>query len=277
MTNLAPTLTLPSGGAMPQVALGTWPMDNTETERASLQAIELGYRHFDTAENYENESGVGAAVRRCGLDRAELFVTTKFNRKWHGDAAAGVAGNLERLGLDYADLVLIHWPNPDQDLYVKAWEGLIALREQGLARAIGTSNFKPANLDRLIAETGVTPEVNQLEMHPYYDRAAERAYYAEKGIISEAWSPLGRDSSLRNEDLARRLGEKYGKTPGQIILRWGIEVGAATAPKSADRQRQLENLMIFDFALAPDEVVALSKLQPPEGFNPMMDSDSFGH
>lgn len=277
MTNLAPTMTLPSGGAMPQVALGTWPMNDAETEQATLQAIELGYRHVDTAENYENEAGVGAAVRSCGLDRSELFVTTKFNRKWHADAAAGLGGNLDRLGLDYADLVLIHWPNPDQDLYVRAWEGLISLREQGLARAIGTSNFKAEHIDRLIAETGVTPEVNQIEMHPYYDRAAERAYHAAKGIITEAWSPLGRDSSLRNEELARRLSQKYGRTPGQIILRWGIEVGAATAPKSADRQRQLENLSIFDFALEPEEVEELSNLQAPAGFEPMMDSDSFGH
>lgn len=262
---------------MPQVAMGTWPMNDAETEQASLQAIELGYRHFDTAENYENEAGVGAAVRKCGLDRSELFVTTKFNRKFHADPAAGVAGNLQRLGLDYADLILIHWPNPDQDLYVKAWEELLKIREQGLARAVGTSNFLPAHIDRLIAETGVTPEVNQLEMHPYYPRPAERAYQAEKGIVTEAWSPLGRDSSLRNEALVGQLAEKYSRTPGQIVLRWGIEVGAAVAPKSADRQRQLDNLMLFDFALDPSEVEALSALQPPAGYPAQQDPEKFGH
>lgn len=277
MTNLAPTLPLPSGGAMPQVALGTWPMNDAETEQAGLQAIELGYRHFDTAENYENEAGVGAAVRKCGLDRGEVFVTTKFNREFHADPAAGVAGNLERLGLDYADLILIHWPNPDQDLYVKAWEGLLQIREKGLARAVGTSNFTPDQIDRLIDATGVTPEVNQIEMHPYYDRSIERAYHAEKGIITEAWSPLGRDSTLRNEALVGQLAEKYGKTPGQVVLRWGIEVGAAVSPKSADRKRQLDNLTIFDFGLDASEVEALTALQPPADYPAPLDPKTFGH
>lgn len=277
MTNLAPTLSLPSGGAMPQVALGSWPMVGEECERAVRSAFEVGYRHVDTAENYENEEPIGKAVRECGLDRSELFVTTKFNRKWHADAEGGVKGNLQRLGLDYADLVLIHWPNPDQDLYVKAWEGLIKLQQQGLAKAIGTSNFTPAHIDRLIAETGVTPEVNQIQMQPYYDRAAERAYHTEKGIITEAWSPLGRDSHLRNEPLVQQLAAKHGKTPGQIVLRWGIDLGAATAPKSANPQRQAENLDLFDFQLSATEVEELSGLQAPDGAEALLDPEKFGH
>ncbi|WP_432559497.1 aldo/keto reductase [Granulicoccus sp. GXG6511] len=277
MTNLAPTLPLRSGGAMPQVAFGTWPMEGDECERAVRSALEVGYRHIDTAENYLNEEPVGKAVRESGLDRAEVFVTTKFNRKWHGDAAGGLQGNLDRLGLDYVDLALIHWPNPDQDLYVKAWEGLIELQRQGLAKAIGTSNFKATHIDRLIAETGVVPEVNQIEMHPYYDRAAERAYHADKGIVTEAWSPLGRDNGLREEPLVQELAAQHGKTPGQILLRWSIDVGAATAPKSANPQRQAENLDIFDFQLSAAEVEALAGLQAGPKADPMMDSDSFGH
>lgn len=277
MTNTVPTLTLRSGGAMPQVALGTWPMVGEEVQRATASALEVGYRHIDTAENYENEDGIGRAIAASGLDRGDLFVTTKFNRKWHADAAAGLHGNLDRLGLDYVDLALIHWPNPDQDLYVTAWEGLIALQQQGLARAIGVSNFKAAHIDRLIAETGVVPEVNQVEMHPYYDRAPERAYHAEKGIVTEAWSPLGRDNGLREEALIKQLAEKYGKSIGQIILRWDIELGVGTAPKSGNPARQRENLDIFDFSLAADEVEAMSALQAGPQAEPMMDSDKFGH
>lgn len=277
MTNAVPTLTLTSGGAMPQVALGTWPMVGEECERAVASALEVGYRHVDTAENYENEEPIGKALRGSGIPRQELFVTTKFNREWHGDTAGGLGDNLKRLGLDYVDLALIHWPNPDQDLYVRAWEGLIELQKQGLARAIGTSNFKPVHIDRLIAETGVVPEVNQLEMHPYYDRAPERAYHAEKGILTEAWSPLGRDNGLREEPLVLELAEKYAKSAGQIILRWHIELGVAAAPKSANPARQAENLAIFDFALTPEEVEQLSALQPGPRAEPMLDSDVFGH
>lgn len=277
MTNAVPTLTLTSGGAMPQLALGTWPMVGEECERAVASALEVGYRHVDTAENYENEEPIGKALRGSGIPRQELFVTTKFNRQWHGDAAGGLGGNLERLGLDYVDLALIHWPNPDQDLYVQAWEGLIELQKQGRARAIGTSNFTPAHIDRLIAETGIVPEVNQLEMHPYYDRASERAYHAEKGIVTEAWSPLGRDNGLREEPLVLELAERYAKSAGQIILRWHIELGAAAAPKSGNPGRQAENLAIVDFALSPEEVDQLSALQPGPKAEPMLDSDVFGH
>ncbi|MDO5498108.1 MAG: aldo/keto reductase [Propionibacteriaceae bacterium] len=277
MTNLAPTLPLRSGGAMPQVALGTWPMVGGECERAVRSAFEVGYRHVDTAENYENEEPVGRAVRESGLDRSELFVTTKFNRQWHGDAAGGLKGNLERLGLDYVDLALIHWPNPDQDLYVKAWEDLIELQRRGLAKAVGTSNFKATHIDRLIAETGVVPEVNQIEMHPYYDRATERAYHAEKGIITEAWSPLGRDNGLREEPVVNEIAAQHSRTPGQVLLRWGIDLGAATAPKSASPQRQAENLNIFGFQLSAEEIEALAALQAGPKADPMMDSDTFGH
>ncbi len=277
MTDLsAPRVPLSGGTSLPQVALGTWPMNDEEVKETALLAFDIGYRHVDTAENYENERGVGAAVRECGLPRDEVFVTTKFNRKWHADPAAGLAQSLERLGLDYADLVLIHWPNPDQDRYLQAWEGLIALREQGLARAIGTSNFTPEHLRRIIDATGVVPEVNQVEMHPYVARERERAFHAEHGILTEAWSPLGRDNGLRDEPLVKEIAQAHGRTPAQVLLRWDIELGAATAPKSANRQRLTDNLDIFGFQLSPEEVASLTALTAPPGLE-VMDPDTFGH
>ncbi len=270
------TLTLAGGTQIPVVGLGTWPMDDAEVRRVVRRAVELGYRHVDTAENYENERGVGAGLRDTGLDRSELWVTTKFNRRWHADPAAGLRGNLERLGLDYVDLALIHWPNPDQDRYVQAWQGLVELREQGLARAIGTSNFKPAHLDRLIAETGVAPEVNQIECLPYLPRVEERAHHAAHGIVTAAWSPLGRNNGLLQEPLIVDLAARYGAQPGQVVLAWDIVQGMVTIPKSADPERLRQNLDVFDIPLTADEVAAVSALvEPPGGEH--LDSDTFGH
>lgn len=272
----APTMTLRGGAEMPQIALGTWPMDDTEVEKAVLSALEIGYRHVDTAENYENETGVGRGVRSSGLPRDEVFVTTKFNRKWHSDPAAGLAQNLERLGLDHVDLLLIHWPNPDQDQYVGAWEKMLELREQGLTRAIGTSNFKPAHIDRLITATGYAPELNQIEMHPWFDRQAEREYHQRHQIVTEAWSPLGRGSGVINEKAVAEIAEAKQRTAGQVLLRWAVQLDAAAAPKSADPQRQKENLDVFDFFLDDAEMERLSALVPPPGTE-MSDSDTFGH
>lgn len=272
------TVRLCGGTEIPMVGLGTWPMDDAESRRVVADAIAAGYRHIDTAENYGNERGVGEGVRDSGIDRAEVWVTTKFNRAWHGVdlAAQAVERNLERLGLDYLDLVLIHWPNPEQDRYVEAWLGLIQLREQGIVRAIGTSNFKPAHIDRLIAETGVTPEVNQIELHPYFDRPETRAYHAAHGIVTEAWSPLGRDNGLREERLVAELAARYGVTPAQILLAWDVVQGIVTVPKSSDPVRLRRNLDVFGIALTGAEVSALSALTPPAGVE-MMDSDVFGH
>ena len=230
---LAPRIPLPGGTTIPQIGLGTWPMDDVEVERAVRSAIDLGYRHVDTAENYQNERGVGKAVRECGLAREEIFVTTKFNKEWHGDARSGVTGNLERLGLDYADLVLIHWPNPDQDQYVAAWEGLLALREEGLARAVGVSNFTPPQLQRLLDATGVAPEINQIELHPYLARKAARAFHAEHGIVTSGWSPVGRGTDLLDNPVLARVAAAVGATPSQAALAWQLQRGYVVPPKSA--------------------------------------------
>ena len=277
MTTTAPTLALSGGTRMPQIALGTWPLDDEEVEKALLSAIEVGYRHVDTAENYENERGVGRALAACGVPRAELFVTTKINAHWHGvaEAAEGLARNLERLGLDYVDLLLLHWPNPARDRYVHGWEGLIALREQGRARAIGVSNFKPKHVRRLITETGGVPERNQIERHPYLIRSAAVAFHREHGIVTEGWSPLGRDNGLLEHPVVTGIAQEVGRTPSQVLLRWAVQEGHAVAVKSKSRDRQRENLQVFDVTLTPDQMARLDDLDTGE--HNAVDSDVFGH
>ncbi|MCC2591898.1 aldo/keto reductase [Tessaracoccus sp. OS52] len=275
MTSHARTIPLADGTPIPAIGVGTWPLDDGEVERMCLTAFEIGYRLVDTAENYGNEAGVGKAVRESGLDREDLFVTTKFNRRWHAEAEAGVEANLSRLGLDYADLVLIHWPNPDQDLYVRAWEGLIRARERGLVRAIGTSNFKPAHLQRLIDATGVAPEVNQIQCNPFTDRPDERDFHAQHGIVTESWAPLAAGNGLIEHPVVGQVAAAHDITPGQAVLAWHLRQGLVPIPKSSNRGRLAENFAALDVQLAPDEIRTLSALTNP-GYR-LADSDSFGH
>ena len=253
MSTPAPVLTLVSGARIPQIGLGTWPMDDATAERVVPTAVESGYRLIDTAENYENERGVGRGLRASGVPRAELFVTTKFNKQWHSvdGARRACEASLGRLGLDYLDLFLVHWPNPDQDRYVDAFRGLVELRRDGLLRAVGTSNFTPAHLRRVIDETGVIPEVNQLQISPYVVQEKGRAFAAQHGIVVQSWSPLGRGAELRSEPVVGELAQRYGRTPAQILLRWHIELGLVPVPKSEDPQRLRENIAVFDFTLTP--------------------------
>lgn len=278
MTDTAPTIPLLHGATIPQLGFGTSPMDDATAERAVATAIEAGYRLVDTAENYANERGVGRGLRASGVPREELFVTTKFNKRWHGVelAAEAFQRSADRLGLDYIDLLLIHWPNPRQDRYVQAWQGLANLLEQGRVRAIGTSNFKPSHLERIIAETGVVPDVNQIQLSPSVTRADARAYHAERGIVTESWSPLGGGGAdeLRHP-VVIELAERYGRTPAQIVLRWHIELGLVAIPKSATPERIRQNIEIFDFSLTPADVAAISALD--QGEAAAVDSDSFGH
>jgi len=274
----APTVTLLHGAEMPRLGLGTSPMDDGVTERAVATAIGLGYRLVDTAENYGNERGVGRGLKASGVPRDELFVTTKFNKRWHGVelAAEACQRSTDRLGLDYVDLLLIHWPNPQQDRYVQAWRGLVRLLEDGRVRAIGTSNFKPAHLDRIIAETGVVPDVNQIQLSPTVTRDSARDYHAGHGIVTQSWSPIGgqRNDVLR-EPVVAEVAERHGRTPAQIVLRWHMELGLAAVPKSSDPVRLKQNLDIFDFSLSADEVAAISALD--QGDAAGADSDAFGH
>ncbi|HEY0473522.1 MAG TPA: aldo/keto reductase, partial [Kribbella sp.] len=258
MSELAPTVTLSNGAAMPRLGLGTSPMNDADAERAVVQGLELGYRLIDTAENYRNEVGVGRALK--SLPREEVFVTSKFNKRWHSVEGARTAfeASAEKLGVEYLDLLLIHWPNPDQDQYVEAWRGLIALREAGLVRAIGTSNFKPSHLQRLIGETGVAPEVNQIQLSPLWTKQDNREFHAEHGIVTEAWSPIGKGGDLLAHPAIVEVARAHERTPGQIVLRWEVQLDVVPIPKSSDATRQQQNLAVFDFELTDDEMAKLS-------------------
>ncbi len=277
MTNQIPSLPLDGDGSIPQLGLGTWPLDDAEVEKAVVAAAEIGYRHVDTAAKYGNEVGVGRGVAASGISREEWFVTTKLDGNYQGDdrAVAGLDASLDRLGLEYVDLLLIHWPLPQRDQFVSTWETFIRLREAGKARAIGVSNFKPAHIDRIIAETGVTPAVNQIQLSPAIPRREQRAYDNEHGIVTESWSPIGGTGDLLAEPVLARLGEKHGRTPGQIVLRWHVQNGLVAIPKSRNPERMAENLAVFDFELDSDDLAALDTLD--EGPDAGVDSDHTGH
>lgn len=261
---------------MPVLGLGTSPMDDQETAVAVRSALGSGYRLVDTAENYRNEDGVGHGIRDAGVAREELFITTKFNKEWHSVEGVKTAfGNsCRRLGVDYIDLLLIHWPNPDQGTYVDAWKGLVELLNAGSVKAIGTSNFKPAHLDRIIDATGVVPDVNQINLNPYATRSAAVGYGRERKIITEAWSPL-KPAAMFDEPVISTLAEKYDRSPAQIVLRWHTQLGLVVVPKSATPERIAANIAIFDFTLTDDELAAISALD--RGEDSVVDSDQFGH
>ncbi|MFF3442059.1 aldo/keto reductase [Streptosporangium sp. NPDC002721] len=278
MTNLdIPTVKLVNGADIPQVGLGTWPMSDEEAEVAVAGAVEMGYRLVDTAYAYRNEVGVGRGLRASGVPREELFVTTKLNGEWHGYDAAQEAyqASLDRLGLDYADLYLIHWPLPRKDRYVEAWKGMVKLLKDGRVRAIGVSNFKPAHIDRLLAETGVVPDVNQIQLNPFFTRDETRAYDAGHGIATQSWGPIGQGGDLLEQPVVTAAAERHGRTPAQVVLRWHIELGLITVPKSSSPERMRANADIFGFTLTPEEVAELSSLDRGEAA--ATDSDSVGH
>jgi 2,5-diketo-D-gluconate reductase A len=275
---LAPLIELNDGNRIPQLGLGTWPLDDEQVAAAVVQAVEAGYRHIDTAVKYGNERGVGNGIRASGVDRSELFITTKLDGEFQGDdrAVAGLEGSLKRLGLDYVDLLLIHWPLPGRDQYISTWRTFERLQAEGKVRSIGVSNFKPAHLERLLAETDVVPAVNQIQLSPAITRSAEREFHERHGIVTESYSPLGGSGAgLLSAPLLAQLAEKHGKTPGQLVLRWHIQNGLVTIPKTASPERMAENLDVFDFALDPQDLAELSVLdEGPDGGN---DSDKTGH
>lgn len=277
MTSSSPIIPLASGHAIPQLGLGTWPLDNAEAADVVATAFELGYRHVDTAENYGNEEGVGEGIRRSGLPREDVFVTTKFNRAWHSvDGVREAWENaVRRLGLEYLDLFLVHWPNPHQGTFVEAWEGLIALREQGKVRSIGVSNFTPEHLDAIIGATGVGPDVDQIQLSPYWVQDRARAYHQAHAIVTESYSPIGRGQELLSEPAVVAIAEAHGVSPAQAVLRWHTQQGLVAIPKSASRERLEANLAVFDFDLTPQEIRSLDAL---DGTGPSAaDPNEFGH
>jgi len=271
------TLELAHGAQMPLVGLGTWPMSDSEAEAAVVAAVERGYRLFDTAYIYGNEVGVARGMRACGLPREALFVTTKLNGQWHGyiEAQQAWADSARKLGVDYIDLFLIHWPLPAQDRYVDAFRGLARLLEDGKVRAIGGSNFKPAHLQRVIEQTGVVPDVNQIELNPFTIREGPRAYHADNGIVTQSWAPIGHGRELLREQVIVEIARAHERTPAQVVLRWHIQLGCCVVPKSSRPERMAENIALFDFALDAEEIAAISALDRGEDYAD--DSDVIGH
>jgi diketogulonate reductase-like aldo/keto reductase len=273
---IVPTIRLNDGRPMPQLGFGVWQVPNHEAKSIVTEAISAGYRSIDTAAVYGNEEGVGEAVRASPVAREELFITTKVWNDRHGyDAALSAFDeSLARLKLDFVDLYLIHWPLPRGEAYLDTWRALIRLRDEGRAKSIGVSNFKVPHLRRLMDESGVAPVLNQIELHPRFQQKELRAFHAEHGIATESWSPLGKGALMADETLAR-IGRKYGKTPAQVILRWHLDNGLIAIPKSATPSRIRENIDVFDFTLAADDMSALAGFDDKSGRigpNP----DSFG-
>jgi 2,5-diketo-D-gluconate reductase A len=270
-----PTVTLNDGNRMPQLGFGVFQVPNEETAAAVSAAFEAGYRAIDTAAMYRNEEGVAKAIADSGIPRDELFITTKLNNDGHGydDALRAFEASRTRLRLDYVDLYLIHWPLPAQDRYVDTWRAFEKLRSDGLARSIGVSNFQPAHLQRLLDETDVVPALNQIELHPYLTQEALRAFDAEHGIATEAWSPIAKGGELLSDPAITSMAEKYGKTPAQIVIRWHLQLGNVVIPKSVTPARIKENIDVFDFELADDDVTSISELNRDERTGP--DPDTF--
>jgi 2,5-diketo-D-gluconate reductase A len=272
-----PITTLNSGHEMPQLGFGVFQVPADETTAAVSTALETGYRLIDTAAMYRNEDGVGQAIASSGLPRGELFITTKLNNDAHGydKARDAFRTSLDKLGLDYLDLYLIHWPLPATNLYVETWQAFVALRDEGLVHSIGVSNFQPAHLDRIVDETGVTPALNQIELHPYLTQDQLREYDMSHGIATEAWSPIARGGDLLHDQLITSLADKYGKTPAQIVIRWHLELGNVVIPKSVTPARIAENFDVFDIDLDSEDVDAITGLDrgertgpDPDHFNP---------
>jgi len=272
-----PTLRLNDGYTMPQIGLGTASLNDDKVAPVIVTAIEAGYRHIDTAYRYGNQRGVGKGIRQSGIHRQELFVTTKLDGEFQGNerAIAGLDECLRQLGLDYVDLLLIHWPLPQRDEYISTWKTFETLVEAGKVRSIGVSNFKPAHLDRLFAEATIRPAVNQIQLNPRITRPEQRAYDRAHDIVTVAWSPLGQGSDLLNEQTLATTAATYGKTPAQVVLRWDIDLGVVAIPRSSNPERLAQNIDIFDFTLTADEIAAISALDT--GAEKRVDSDTSGH
>ncbi|MBO3751348.1 aldo/keto reductase [Streptosporangiaceae bacterium NEAU-GS5] len=269
------TITLNNGVTMPQLGFGVWQVPDDEAEKAVAIALEHGYRGIDTARLYYNEEGVGRALRASGVPRDELFVTTKLWNTDHDRVRAAFDESMARLGLDVLDLYLIHWPVPSRDRYVGAWKAMEELYAEGRIRAIGVSNFAKAHLERLFQETDIVPVLNQIELHPQMAQAELRAFHAEHGIATEAWSPLGQGRGLLDLPILAEIGKRHGKSPAQVVIRWHLQLGNIVIPKSVTPARIAENFEVFDFELEPTEMDAVTALDSGRRLGPDPDKMSW--
>lgn len=256
-----PRITLNDGNTIPQVGLGVWQTPNEQAAPAVKAALDAGYRHVDTAAVYENEEGVGEGIRQSGLIRSDIFLTTKL---WNVDQGydstlKAFDASLKRLGTDYVDLYLIHWPSPHRGLFVDTWKAFIKLREEGRAKSIGVSNFYPEHLEKIISETGVIPVLNQIELHPDFQQRTTREFHEKHGIVTQSWSPLGQ-GKLLSHPVIEKIAKRLGRTPAQVIIRWHIEKGFVVIPKSVTPSRIVENFNVFDFGLPAADVAELDAL-----------------
>lgn len=269
-----PTVTFNNGVEIPQLGFGVYLIEPAETTDAVLAAFDVGYRHIDTAQMYRNEKQVGEALRASGLDRGDVFVTSKLNNGFHAHAEALRAfdGTLAALGSEYVDLFLIHWPMPDVGDYVETWRAMQEIYRSGRARAIGVSNFQPAHLRRVLAETETVPACNQIEVHPYLRQDDVRMFDAAHGIATEAWSPIAQGAVL-DDPVIVAIADRTGRTPAQVTLRWHIQRGDIVFPKTVTRRRMEENFALFDFALSDDDMAAIDGLNRDERRGP--DPDQF--
>ncbi len=259
-------LTFNDGRTIPQVGLGVWQTPNDTAVQVVKTALDAGYRHIDTAAAYRNEKGVGEGIKASGLSREDVFVTTKLwnDNQGHDETLVAAEKSLGRLGLEYLDLYLIHWPAPAKGLYVESWKALVRLQQEGRVKSIGVSNFAAEHLDRIIGETGVTPAINQIELHPRFQQRALREANAARGVLTESWSPLGQGQLLSDPVIAG-IAARHGKTPAQVIIRWHVDSGLVVIPKSVTPERIIQNFGVFDFQLDEADKAAIAGLDSEAG------------
>ena len=265
---LPPHITLNDGNSIPRIGLGVWRLANVEAPQLVADAIDAGYRHIDTAEAYQNEAGVGRGVKLAKARRRDLWITSKLQTSFQGydSTMRAFDQTVTKLELDQLDLFLVHWPAPGRDKYVETWKAFVDLQKQGRIRSIGVSNFLPEHLERIIGESGVTPSVNQIELHPRFQQGASRDWHQQHGIVTESYSPLGgKGNDLLLDPVITRIAKRHGKSPAQVVIRWHLQLDLVVLPKSSKLERAMENLDVWDFELTEEDMASIASLDSPDG------------